>query len=181
MSLKAELKHIKNKLASKIDELERLKSDTTSASEEQSSISNSDRFEKPLLCRSFKGNSSSHNNLAQYFVCRKKDKSILIYESSKVSTPILAHDNIDDTKRGRPSRSLLSNKELPIVVLSAGMVNNDNKYQTPPIIKFTIFALVPDYSHYTTASGNLFSGIYSQSEDTNVPKPTISKQSEAIL
>jgi len=30
MSLKAELEHIKSKLASKIDELERLKSDTTS-------------------------------------------------------------------------------------------------------------------------------------------------------
>src|SRR6185312_10539087 len=110
MSLKAELEHIKSKLASKIDELERLKSDTTSAvarprsvitggdekntqSEEQSSISNSDRFEKPLLC---------NNNLAQYFVRRKKDESILTHESSKVSTPILAHDDIDDTKYQAP-------------------------------------------------------------------------------
>ncbi|CAG8679121.1 12731_t:CDS:2, partial [Ambispora gerdemannii] len=129
MSLKAELKHIKNKLASKIDELERLKSNTISTN-----------------------NSSSHNNLAQYFVRKKKDESILIHESSKVSTPILAHDNIDDTKYqtpeikknmtpistnvrvsaksnsqiynitkegGRPSGSLLSNKELPIVALGA--------------------------------------------------------------
>ncbi|CAG8671751.1 10836_t:CDS:1, partial [Paraglomus occultum] len=50
----------------------------------------------------FKGDSSSHNNLAQYFVRRKKDERILTHESSKVSTPILAHDDIDNTKYQTP-------------------------------------------------------------------------------
>ncbi|CAG8828475.1 23042_t:CDS:1, partial [Racocetra persica] len=36
----------------------------------------------------------------------------------------------------------------------------------------------PDYSHRITGSDNLFSGIYSQSEGTNVPKLTMNEQSE---
>ncbi|CAG8848884.1 11523_t:CDS:1, partial [Racocetra persica] len=34
------------------------------------------------------------------------------------------------------------------------------------------------YSYRMTASDNLFSGIYLQSEGTNVPKPTMNEQSE---
>ncbi|CAG8851111.1 614_t:CDS:2, partial [Racocetra persica] len=39
----------------------------------------------------------------------------------------------------------------------------------------------PDYSHHMTASDNLFFGIYSQSEGTNVPKPTMNEQSEEAV
>ncbi|CAG8820929.1 25375_t:CDS:2, partial [Dentiscutata erythropus] len=72
------------------------------------------------------------------------------FQEIKNVTPIRSHNIII----GR-------SEELPIIVLDASTVN---KNQTTPI--------------NMTISGNLFSGIYSQSEGTNVPKPTMNEQSE---
>jgi len=90
------IENIKSELESKVNELECLKSEAISAelarpkpvvggddekntqSEEQSFISNSDRFEKPLL-------RNNNNNLAQYFVHRKSIEESKISDETNVS------------------------------------------------------------------------------------------------
>ncbi|CAG8575705.1 40_t:CDS:2, partial [Ambispora leptoticha] len=96
------------------------------------------------------------------------------------STPILAHDDIDDTKYQTPeikknmtpisTNVRVSAKSNPQIynITKEGVKNYLLKIfrQIPPSRSLNS---KPDYSHRTTASGNLFSGIY---------KPTMNKQSE---
>ncbi|CAG8853097.1 44012_t:CDS:2, partial [Gigaspora margarita] len=85
------------------------------------------------------------------------------FQEIKNMTPIKSH-NI----------TIGRSEELPIITLGANMIND--KYQTTPIKQIFRPTLSshslnskPDYSHYMTTSGNLFSGIY---------KPIMNKQSE---
>jgi len=153
-------------------------------SEEQSFISNSrdtseSRPEGSLLCRPFKGDSSSHKSLAKYF----KSKTLPIITNNQNSESLIQ----DITNKQNPE-SLIQDITIKETVCAGEALVND-KYQIPPFIKIVIIAIViliiwyifhplppsrslnskPDYSHRTTASGNLFSGIY---------KPTMNKQSE---
>src|SRR6185312_14357306 len=167
-------------------------------SEEQSFISNSrdtseSRPEGSLLCRPFKGDSSSHKSLAKYF----KSKTLPIITNNQNSESLIQ----DITNKQNPE-SLIQYITIKETVCAGEALVND-KYQIPPFIKIVIIVIIviliiwyiyrnifhplppsrslnskPDYSHRMTASDNLFSGIYSQSEGTNVPKPTMNEQSE---
>ncbi|CAG8798937.1 17082_t:CDS:2, partial [Gigaspora rosea] len=153
-------------------------------SEEQSFISNSrntseSRPEGSLLCRPFKGDSSSHKSLAKYF----KSKTLPIITNNQNSESLIQ----DITNKQNPESLIqdITNKQNPesliqditikeTVCAGEALVNDKNIFH--PLPPSRSLNSEPDYSHRMTASNNLFSGIYSQSEGTNVPKPTMNEQ-----
>ncbi|CAG8459572.1 632_t:CDS:2 [Cetraspora pellucida] len=145
-------------------------------SEEQSFISNSrdtseSRPEGSLLCRPFKGDSSSHKSLAKYF----KNKTLPIITNNQNSESL-----IQDITNNQNPESLIQDITIKETVCAGEALVNDKNifHPLPPSCSLNS---KPNYSHRMTASDNLFSGIYSQSEDTNVPKLTMNEQSEEAV
>ncbi|CAG8607901.1 1773_t:CDS:2 [Cetraspora pellucida] len=134
-----------------------------------------------LFCRPFKGDSLSHKSLVKYF----KSKTLPIITNNQNSKSLIQ----DITNKQNPESLIqdITNKQNPesliqditikeTVCTSEALVND--KY---PISSFIKIVIIPDYSYHMTASDNLFSGIYSQSEGTNVPKLTINEQSKKAV